>query len=125
MNSRFLSVVCVLAVALGASLAEAKYQAKGKRDPFVPLLTPEGQRIHPPGLDEEVAAGISGLVLQGIVFDEKAECYAIINGQVLRPHDRIEGMEILKIEPTVVTILAQGQHHRLTLRQQKEEKETP
>ena len=103
----------------------SEYQAKGKRDPFVPLLTSEGQRIRPPGVDEEeMLIGPRGMTLQGIVFAPGGESYALINGQVVRQGDVINKVKILKIEPNAVTILVEGHSHRLTLRQPKEEKET-
>ncbi|MBI3332568.1 MAG: hypothetical protein HYZ93_00555, partial [Candidatus Omnitrophica bacterium] len=101
--------------------AWAEYQAKGKRDPFVPLLTSEGQRIRPPGLDEEAATGLTGLILQGIIFDRQSESYAIINGRIVRPRERFDGMELLQVEPGAVTVLVEGQPHRLTLQQPKKE----
>lgn len=103
-----------LIAALGAP-AQADYQPKGKRDPFVPLLTAEGQRIRPPGSDEELVSGISGLSLQGIVFDPQTESYAIINGKVVRRGDEIEGMTITDIAPLTVTIAAHGQTHQLSV----------
>lgn len=95
----------------------AAYQPKGKRDPMIPLLTAEGQRIHPPGYDEEVPTGITGLALQGIVYDPRAESYAIINGEIVREKEEVQGMKVLKIRPAEVTILAEGQEHLLRLPQ--------
>ncbi len=108
---------------MGYSVAWAEYQPKGKRDPFIPLLTKEGQRIHPPGLDEETAGGLASVVLQGVVFDPKAESYAIINGRIVRQHEEIDGMKVLKIEPTSVTLLVEGKPYQLTLRKSEEEEE--
>ena len=95
----------------------AEYQAKGKRDPLVPLLNAEGQRIYPPGYDEEVATGIQGLALQGIVFDSKSDSYAIVNGQLVRKGDEIEGMRVVEIGPRAVTIQAGGQEHQLLIQE--------
>lgn len=117
MSGRLLSFAVALGLALSVLPAWAEYRSKGKRDPMVPLLNSEGQRIHPPGLDEETATGVSGLILQGIVFDSKAESYAIINGEIVREQDEIEGMKVVKINPNAVTILAEGQTHDLAIRQ--------
>ena len=100
----------------------SEYQAKGKRDPFVPLLTSEGQRIRPPGVDaEEMLIGPRGMTLQGIVFAPGGESYALINGQVVRHGDVINKVKILKIEPTVVTILVAGQSYQMTLHAEGED----
>ncbi len=101
-----------------------EYQSKGKRDPFVPLMTADGKRIHPPGSDEEATTGTSLLSLQGIVFDPHAESYAIINNRLVREQDDVDGVKILKIEPTTVTILADGQPQQLSIHQPTEETDT-
>ncbi|MBI3615491.1 MAG: general secretion pathway protein GspB [Candidatus Omnitrophica bacterium] len=118
-------LLCAFIGGLGLPSVWAEYQAKGKRDPFVALLTEDGQRMHPPGFDEEVGGGIEGLTLQGIVFDPHAESYAVLNGKVVREKEEIDGMKILKIEPDAVVLWVEGQSHRLTLIHSKEEKETP
>ncbi len=94
----------------------ADYEAHGKRDPFVPLLTAEGQRFRPPGLDEETAPEAGPLVLQGIVYDPQSASYAVINGRVVREQDDIDGKRVLKIEPAEVTLLVEGKTVQLKLR---------
>lgn len=101
--------------------AWAEYQAKGKRDPLIPLLTPSGQRIFPPGYDEEAPTGISGLRLQGIVFDPKADSYAIINDQIVRQQEEVDGFQVVRIDAASVTLLAEGETHQLFLENPIEE----
>lgn len=124
-SGRVLVLALALWAALGAPSAWAEYRSKGKRDPLIPLMNSEGQRIYPPGLDEEMATGVSGLILQGIVFDSKADSYAIINGEVVREQDEIEGMKVVSIHPRAVTILADGQNHQLALQQLYDEAAQP
>ncbi len=116
-----LGVVSVLLGGQVCTLAWAQYNSRGKRDPFVPLVTSEGRRIYPPGLDEAVDTGVSGLTLQGIVFDSKAGSVAIINNQIVREKEEVDGMKVLKIRPTSVTMLVEGQPHQLVLPQLEEE----
>ena len=104
--------------------AWAEYQAKGKRDPFVPLISADGQRVHPPGSEDEANPGQGSFVLQGIMFDPKAESYAIFSGHVVREKEEFAGMKVLKIEPNGVTIWVDGQRRRLTLHQPGEESKT-
>lgn len=110
---------------LAASTAWSEYQSKGKRDPFVPLLTSEGQRIRPPGFDEEVAGGIEGVSLQGIVFDPKAESYAVLNGKVVREKEEIDGMRVIRIESDAVTLQVEDDIHRIALSHPMEETKNP
>lgn len=105
--------------------AHGAYQAKGKRDPLVALLTPKGQRIQPPGLDEEAETGVQQLVLQGVVFDPEADSFAIINGQIVKPHDQMEGIEVVEIEPGRVILQSKGQRYDLRFPQPTEDREAP
>ena len=104
--------------------AWAEYWPKGKRDPFVPLISMDGQRIHPPGSEEEVTPGVTAVTLQGIMFDPGSESYAILNGHVVREKEEFAGVKVLKIEPNSVTIWTEGQRRRLTLHQPGEESKT-
>ena len=105
--------------------AWADYLPKGKRDPFVPLISTDGQRIHPPGSEEEVTPGVTAVTLQGIMFDPGSESYAILNGHVVREKEEFAGVKVLKIEPNRVTVLVDGQEHSLIVHQPTEETSTP
>lgn len=113
-----------MVLAVEAAVAEAAYQAHGKRDPFVPLLTASGQRIHPPGGDEEAAAGVPSVALQGIVYDPKTDSYAILNGRVMRLGETIDGITVTAITPTMVTVMINGQPHQLTVQTSTTEETT-
>ena len=81
------------------------YDAKGKRNPFIPLITEEGRPI---SLEkEEVAKG--DLSVEGIIFDKRGRSYAIINGAVLGIGDSVAGYQILKIENNKVVFIKEGQ----------------
>ena len=118
-------MVATLAVLLQADGAAADYQSKGKRDPFVPLLTQDGRRIQPPGLDEETGLASAKLNLQGIVLGKGKDSFAIINDRIIREQEEIEGVKVLKIEPNRVTVLVDGQEHSLIVHQPTEETSTP
>ena len=109
---------------LAGGVAFAEYQPKGKRDPFVPLLTSDGQRIHPPGEEEGQQGGLGSLILQGIVFDPRADSYAVISGQVVREQEELEGVKVVRIDPDSVTVLVDGQSHRLTVQESKQKEPT-
>lgn len=110
-------VWAVFFVAAAVPAAWAAYDPKGKRDPLIPLIDSEGHRIYPPGFDEEVPTGVRGLTLQGIVFDPRADSYAILNGRLVRKNDEIEGMQVVDIGPRAVTIQAGGQRHQLVIQE--------
>jgi hypothetical protein len=79
------------------------YDANGKRDPFIPLVTPEGRLLN---LDTEQAKGT--LNLEGIIYDDKGISYAIVNGAVVKIGDTVDGSQVLKIENNKVIFIKDG-----------------
>jgi len=117
-------VALIFVLAIGCSPAWAEYQPKGKRDPFIPLILPDGRRITPPGIEEESGVpGLGSVVLQGILFDPAGNSTAILNGQILRENEEWEGIKLLKIEANSVTIWKNGETHQLVLEQPETKKE--
>ena len=79
------------------------YDAKGKRDPFIPLITPDGRFLN---LDTEQVKGT--LNLEGIIYDDKGISYAIVNGAVVKIGDTVDGSQVLKIENNKVIFIKDG-----------------
>lgn len=82
------------------------YDAKGKRNPFIPLVTNEGRLIK---LDKEDDAGAKDLVIDGIIYDKQGLSYAIINAQVVGVGDYVGEHRVLKVESDKVVFLKQDQ----------------
>ncbi len=96
-------LIANLAVSLGQE--EFKYDAKGKRNPFIPLVTPEGKLIK---LDTEIQSGNQGLSLEGIIYDKLGISYAIVNSTVVRTGDFVGDYQILKIENNKIILIRDG-----------------
>lgn len=71
------------------------YSAKGKRDPFVQLIT----------MTSRVSAGLVGvetleeIVIEGIIYDSKKGSVVIANGSVLREGEELGNVKVIKIKP--------------------------
>ena len=119
-------LLVVFGLCAGSPAAWALYESKGKRNPFIPLLLTDGQRITPPPDEEELdPMGLGSLVLQGVVYDPSGDSTVILNGQLLRENEEWEGIRVLKIESNTVTIWKDGETHELTVREpEEEEKQT-
>ncbi len=117
------AAILVASAALCGAASAADYQPKGKRDPFVPLLLPDGRRINPPGAEDGSSEGLANRQLQGIVYDPSGDSFVILGGKVLRERQELGGMKILEIGSDSVTILRDGQTERLTVRKQTKETE--
>lgn len=87
------------------------YDAKGKRNPFIPLVSPDGRLLK---LEKEEAPG--NLAIEGIIYDKHGQSYAIVNGQVLRIGDEVLGYRVLKIEKNKVTFIKDGQPQEIELK---------
>jgi len=89
------------------------YNAKGKRDPFIPLVTPDGRLLK---LEKEETA--SGLLLEGIIYDEHGLSYCLVNGEVVRVSDKIGDYQVLKIEKNKVIFIKGGQTLEVELKEE-------
>ena len=83
---------------------EFKYDSKGKRNPFIPLVTSEGRLLK---LDKEETA--SDLSIQGIIYDKQGRSYAIVNNSVVGVGDIIGDYQVLKVEENKVVFIKEGQ----------------
>lgn len=69
-----------------------RYDAKGKRDPFFPLVTPDGRLTAP-----TTSAKKTVVMLEGIIWDPGGHSAAMINGAVVKPGDEVEGYRVVTI----------------------------
>ena len=70
-----------------------KYNANGKRDPFMPLISGGGYTS-----DAYEVRAIEDIRLEGIVCDETKDPIAIINGEIVKEGQKIGSVKVLKIE---------------------------
>jgi len=84
---------------------EFVYDAKGRRNPFIPLVTPDGRLLK---LEQEVSE--TGLSLEGVIYDANGISYAIVNGGVVKIGDIAgDNYQVLKIEQDKVIFIKEGQ----------------
>jgi hypothetical protein len=115
---RALCLFCILCFGIcHYSFAQEQfvYDAKGKRDPFIPLVTPDG-RLLKLGQEE----GISELSLEGIFYDQAGGSYLIVNGEVVRVGEKIGDYQVLKIEKKKATFLKNGEPIEVKLKGEEE-----
>lgn len=106
--------VIVCAVYAGSE-SQFKYDAAGKRNPFIALITSDGRLLNLDTVVTEI-----GLVLEGVIFDQEGESFALINGKVFKVGDTIDDYTILDIDKGTVNLLKAGQLY--VLETKKEEK---
>ena len=91
------------------------YDAKGKRNPFIPLVTNEGRLIK---LDKEEEKGSTDLAIDGIIYDKSGLSYAIINAAVVGVGDYVGEYRVLKVESDRVVFLKQDQIREVFITQE-------
>jgi len=94
---------------------EFKYDAKGKRNPFIPLVTPDGRLIS----SLEKKEGAAGLSLEGIIYDKGGLSYVIVNGVVVKIGDKVGDYQVLRIEENKVTFIKDGEPLAVELKKEE------
>jgi hypothetical protein len=112
-----LSLSILLISGIGLAVEDAaiyKYNSQGRRDPFIPIVTTDGRliKVKPEG-------GVTGLALEGIILDENGVSYAMINGDVVKIGDDINGFEVLKIEDNKVILIKDGEPLEIELNKEE------
>ncbi|MBI4972857.1 MAG: hypothetical protein HZA27_02020 [Candidatus Omnitrophica bacterium] len=90
------------------------YDSKGKRNPFIPLVTADGRLLK---LDTE--SSLSDLLLEGIIYDKMGISYAIVNGSVVKIGDSVGDYQVLKIEENKVIFIKEGQPTEVELKKEE------
>ena len=81
------------------------YDAHGKRDPFVPLVTT---------IMKSAASGLLGvenideLSIEGVVFDPTHGSIIIVNGAILKEGETLGNVKVLEIKPEGAKFLVNG-----------------
>lgn len=101
----FLTLILIFIVTRGAiAQQESKYDALGKRDPFIPLVTPDGRLLK---LEEREGGNI--LSLEGVIYDKNGLSYAIVNNGIVKIGDKVGDYQVLKIEKNRVIFVKDGE----------------
>ncbi|MDP2911791.1 MAG: general secretion pathway protein GspB [Candidatus Omnitrophota bacterium] len=88
-----------------------KYNAKNKRDPFVPLISESGGYAS----DAYEASAVEDIRLEGIVWDEVKGSIAIINGEIVKEGDALGSIKVLKINKDNVVFDVSGESIKIDL----------
>ena len=108
LNKRFLIFLFLSFIFCSTAFAQNEfvYDAKGKRNPFIPLVTPEGRLLK---LDKPEATSIEGLAVEGIIYDKFGRSFAIVNSNVVGIGDVVGAYQVLKIQENKVIFIKDGE----------------
>lgn len=113
LSAAFILFLLVSFIALEPRIsgAEYKYQSRGKRDPFIPLVTGEVKRT----LGLESVETIDDVIFEGIIFDPSGESMAVLNSEILKEGDKISNIEVTKISNNSVTLKIYDKSYTINL----------
>ena len=80
------------------------YDARGKRDPFVPLVSNAIKQA--PGLLN--IETVDDVKIEGVVFDPKNGSVVIINGSVLKEGEEMESLKVISVRADGVKLSVNG-----------------
>ena len=107
--------LCLASCANSFAQEEFVYDAKGKRNPFIPLVTSDGRLLK---LDKGESQG--GLLIEGIIYDKQGRSFAIVNGAVVGIGDMVADYQVLKIEEKKVIFIKEGKTIEAEMHKQEE-----
>ena len=93
-----------------------QYDARGKRNPFIPLVSADGRLLR---LDKEEVQG--DLTVEGIIFDKHGGSFAIVNGTVVGVSDKISDYQVLKIFDDKVIFIKDGRISEVEIKKEGQE----
>ena len=96
-------MICISTALMAAE--EGMYNAHGKRDPFIPLvtLTMRSSSSNLLGVDS-----IDDLVIEGVVYDPQQGSVVIVNGTVLKEGEELAGVKLVKVKVNGAFFLING-----------------
>jgi len=107
--NRIILVLLFLTAALPFVFAQGDkefiYDSKGKRNPFIPLVTPEGRLLR---LDKYDGGSSGGMLVEGIIYDKSGRSFALVNSAVVGVGDFAGDYQVLKILEDKVIFIKDG-----------------
>jgi len=103
------SILCFLSLGILTLVfgqGEFVYEDKGKRNPFIPLVTSEGRLLK---LDKQDVISSGGLTIEGIIYDKFGRSFAIVNTEVVGIGDSVGNYQVLKIFENKVVFIKDGE----------------
>lgn len=93
-----------------APAGEIKYDTAGRRDPFVPLVGPDGVM--------SFRTKSADFIVEGIIYDPSGDSMVIVNGEVVRPGDYVRGASVVSIFRDRVILLQEDEEKIIWLREE-------
>ncbi len=114
----FILLILLIIICLPAFCQnEFVYDSKGRRNPFIPLVTAEGRLLN---LDKQESTSSGGLAIEGIIYDKLGRSFAIVNTEIVGIGDTVGDYQVLKIFENKVVFVRDGAPLEIELNKEEE-----
>jgi hypothetical protein len=109
---------CILgAGGIAPAAQDVGYDSGGRPNPFVPWVTADG-RLQMLTSEPKKQEAHQGLSVEGIIYDKRGLSYAVINDEIVKIGDTIDGYQVLRIEESKVIVIRDGQQQEIELQEE-------
>ena len=106
-----ISLALTFGFAFGQRQGLVNYEDQGRRDPFIPLVDEQGRYL----LDTEVLYSSDEVKLSGILWDPQGESSVLINNQIVKIGESVNGFTLERITKDSITISKHGKEYTIRL----------
>lgn len=89
------------------------YRNRGKKDPFIPLVSADGKLM----VTYSGVKSVNDIVLEGIIYDPDRGSIVILNGSILKEDDQMGSIKVKRIEESRVILIFENEEHILKLKE--------
>lgn len=90
---------------------EYKYYSKGRRDPFIPLVTGDIRTA----LGLSSVETIEDIEFEGIIFDPSGNSIVVLNGELVKEREQVYNVEVVRICDSTITLKIYDKVHTINL----------
>jgi len=101
----FLFLVFSDSAEVAQNVLQIRYESQGKKDPFIPVVTNDGQLLMKVQSEEKDI----DLNLEGIIYESRGRSMVIINGEILKVDDSIGSVKIVEIRKDSIVYSKDGE----------------
>lgn len=112
----YVLLVTFIILAVSSQAEQFKYDAHGKRDPFIPLIGQDKLSNRSMALSE--ISSVEDIVLEGIAVQTTGSKTALMNGELVKENFRSGEIEVKKITKNSVLIIMSGKEYTIYLPEQ-------
>ena len=110
-NLALFTALGILLISSSVLAEEIRYDSGGRRDPFIPLVTPEG-------VVDAKKFSAKDLRIEGIIYDPNGGSMVLINGEFYKQGENVNGANVITIFRDRVVLSQSDEEKTLWIREE-------